>query len=266
MLRCALRSHFGCSQELPWEALEGNTKAASSFVLIWNYFWKLVKLRCSRGKLHLLIEGRRGNDNKSYSVEANVAFRILQSDEFERLKGGRKRWFTCLKKIDNPLHSLFWYVFAFCFSFSLSFFFFNALKKRGHDSSLASIRQGWISVGRPLAICVVWAAVTSEANALYVNRFWWPEPAWKIMRTREIVLFYCSSHWDMASLAPRVWWTGYCLPQCDSLMSVTLGKERVQRLLACPIAVTDQADRGKPQQEDRDIVWRQRHSVGNSSC
>lgn len=43
------------------------------------------------------------------------------------------------------------------------------------------------------------------------------------------------------------------LAQCDGLLSVSLSKER---LLACPIAVTDQVDK-LPQEEqgDRGIVW-----------
>lgn len=52
----------------------------------------LVKLHSSRGNLHLLIEEGRRNDSESYSAKADVAFGVLESNEFVRLKGKRKSY------------------------------------------------------------------------------------------------------------------------------------------------------------------------------
>lgn len=65
-------------QELLWRCPERHLRKKKiqpvHLSLLGIIFQKLLKLHCSRGKLHLLIEERRRNNSKSYSVEANVAF------------------------------------------------------------------------------------------------------------------------------------------------------------------------------------------------
>lgn len=153
-----------------------------------------------------------------------------------------------------------------CLHFSFFFFFFKALRKRGLDNSLASIRLGWISVERPLAICVVWAAVTFEANALYINRFWWPESAQRKNNNNNnenegdccILLLLALRHGLSCFQQGRVWLPVYCLHHGNSPLSASLGKERIQRL-ACSRAFIVQADRWKPR-------WTQEEQGGRSTA
>lgn len=65
-------------QELFWRypgsCLRKKKREPAHLSLLGIIFQELIKLCCSRGKLHLLTEERRGNYSKSYLVEANVAF------------------------------------------------------------------------------------------------------------------------------------------------------------------------------------------------